>query len=111
MPGYIAAALHKFQHPNPKQPYHSPSQWNIPTYGAKVQLTNPIDLSPAMSEAQTKNLQQVVGTFLFYARAVNPTLLHALNALSAAQSKGAQATAKALFHLLNYCATHLDATL
>jgi hypothetical protein len=108
MPGYVAAALHKFQHPNPKQPCHSPSQWNIPMYGAKVQLTNPIDLSPAMSAAQTTNLQQVVGAFLFYARAVDPTMLHTLNVLSAAQSKGTQATTKAL---LNYYATHPDATL
>jgi hypothetical protein len=74
MPGYVAAALHKFQHPNPKQPCHSPSQWNILTYGAKVQLTNPIDLGPAMSESQTKHLQQVVGPFLFYARAVDPIM-------------------------------------
>jgi hypothetical protein len=111
MPGYVAAALHKFQHPKPKQPCHAPSKWNIPTYGAKVQLTNPIDRTAAMSDAQTKTLQQVVGTFLFYARAVDPTMLHALNALSAAQSKGTQATAEALVHLLNYCTTYPNATI
>jgi hydroxypyruvate isomerase len=80
-------------------------------YGAKVQLTTPIDVTPAMSNDQTKKLQQVVGTFLFYARAVDPTMLHALNALAAAQSKGTQATVEALVHLLNYCATHPDATI
>jgi hypothetical protein len=94
MLGYVAAALHKFQYPNPKQPYHSPLQWNIPAYGAKVHLI------PARSKAQSKNLQQVVGTFLFYARAVDSTMLHTLNALSAAQSRGTQAIAKALVHLL-----------
>ena len=109
MPGYVAAALHKFQHSTPRQPCHAPSKWNIPMYGAKIQLTTPIDLTPAMSDEQTKKLQQVVGTFLFYGRAVDPTMLHALNALAAAQSHGTQATAEALTHLLNYCATHPDA--
>jgi hypothetical protein len=109
MPGYVKAALHKFQHPSPKQRCHAPSQWNIPKCGAKLQLTAPIDLTPAMSAAQILNLQQVVGTFLFYARAFDPTMLYAFNALAAAQSKGMPVTAKALVHLLNYCATHPDA--
>jgi hypothetical protein len=47
MPGYVAAALHKFERPHPKQPCHLPSQWNIPTYGAKVQLTTPIESHPS----------------------------------------------------------------
>jgi hypothetical protein len=109
MPSYVAAALHKIQHPTPRQPCHAPSKWNISMYGAKTQLTTPIDLTPAMSDEQTKKLQQVVGTFLFYARAIDPAMLHALNALAAAQSNGTQATAEALIHLLNYSTTHPDA--
>jgi len=40
MPGYVAAALHQFQHNTPRQPSHAPSQWSQPNYGAKVQLTS-----------------------------------------------------------------------
>jgi hypothetical protein len=74
-------------------------------------MTNPIDTTPKLTEAQTKQLQQVVGTFLFYARAADSTILHALNALAAAQATGTQATAHALVHFLNYCNTHPHATL
>jgi hypothetical protein len=55
-----------------------------------------------MTNEQTKVLQRVMGTFLYYARVVDPTLLHALNDLASAQTKGTQATADAMVHLLNY---------
>jgi hypothetical protein len=30
MPGYIKAALHKYQHPMPKRPQHAPHKWTVP---------------------------------------------------------------------------------
>jgi endonuclease I len=36
MPGYIKAALHKYQHPAPMCPEHAPHKWNPPVYGAKA---------------------------------------------------------------------------
>jgi hypothetical protein len=62
-----------------------------------------------MDDYQRKFLQRVVGKCLFYARAVDPTMQHALNRLAATQSKGTQATVAALVHFLNYCETHPDA--
>ncbi len=111
MPGYMAAALHKFQHTPPGQPCHAPSSYNKPLYGVKVQLTDPIDTTPSLTEPQTQRLQQVVSTFLFYARAVDSTMLLSLNALAAAQKNGTQAAVQALVHFLNYGAPHPDATL
>ena len=32
MPGYIAKALHKFQHPTPKRSQHAPHNWTVPDY-------------------------------------------------------------------------------
>jgi hypothetical protein len=43
MPGYIQQALHKFQHPNPTKPQHSPHQHKEIKYGAQSQLTDPSD--------------------------------------------------------------------
>jgi hypothetical protein len=40
MPGYIKAALHKYQHAAPANPEHAPYTWNPPTYGAKTQFGN-----------------------------------------------------------------------
>jgi hypothetical protein len=105
MPGYIKKALHKFQHFMPRTPAHSPSKWTRPDYGAKVQLTDP-DFSPPMSKSKTLTLQQVCGTFLFYGRAVDPTMVHELSCLASAQAHGTQATVAQMVHFLNYCATH-----
>jgi hypothetical protein len=62
-----------------------------------------------LDATQIKQLKQVIGIFLFYARVVDPTMLVALGTLAAAQSHGIEATADTLTRLLNYAATHPDA--
>jgi hypothetical protein len=37
MPGYIKAALHKFQHPTLTRPENAPYTWSLSIYGAKTQ--------------------------------------------------------------------------
>ena len=110
IPDYVNAALHEFQHPQPKRPYHAPSHWTRPDYGAKQQMTTP-DISEPMSTDAAKLLQRVVGKFLFYARAVDPTMLHILNNLASAQTHGTQHTVDTMTYFLNYCATHPDASI
>jgi hypothetical protein len=110
MHGYIRDALHRFQHPqHPTRPEHSPHAWVPPTCGAPIQLAPLDDTTPPLDAKQIKRLQQVIGTLLFYARAVDPTMLVALGTLAAAQSQGTEATADALTRLLNYAAIHPDA--
>jgi hypothetical protein len=109
MPGYIPAALHKFQHPTPLRPQNSPHHWDRPNYGVPTQLTRPADESKPLPPNGIQRLQQIIGTLLFYGRAVDPTLLVALGTLGSAQAKGTEATAAATVHLLNYCATNPDA--
>jgi len=111
MPGYVTAALKKFNHPKPARPEHAPYRHVPPQYGKPIQLTDPIDTSPPLQPSGIKFIQQVVGTFLYYARAVDNTMLTALSTLSSAQSKGTEATADALVKFLNYCATHPDAVI
>jgi hypothetical protein len=67
------------------------------------------DHSAPMTPLQKITLQQVIGTFLYYAQAVDSTMLHALNTLTAAQSDGTQKTTQAMVDLLNYCASNPDA--
>ena len=81
MPGYVQEALKRFHHTKPKQPIYSPSKFIPPIYGQKIQ-TETIDDSAPMSADETKRLEQVCGVFLYYARAVDPTMLHALNVLA-----------------------------
>ena len=86
----------------------SSSPYTLPQYKIKMQLA-PIDDSDPMTDKQIKLLQQVCGTFLYYTRAVNCTMLHQLNDLAMKTKNGKQQTAKALMHFLNYCAANPDA--
>jgi hypothetical protein len=111
MPNYVADALHHFQNVAPKQSTHAPSKWAPPQYGTKVQLTSPANESPKHTAQETKILQRVIGKFLYYARAVDPTMLHILSNLAASQTHGTQATTIQMVHFLNYCATYPDVNL
>jgi hypothetical protein len=86
MPGYIKAALHKYQHPAPARPEQAPHTWNPPIYGAKTQFVNEATPSSYLSEKDVNKLQQLMGTLLYYARVVYPTLIMPINVLASEQS-------------------------
>ena len=95
MPGYVKDALHKFQHPTPTIPQHSPHQWMAPKYGSTApQMAHPEDESPVLINWEENTVQQFVRAFLYYSRAVDPTILIALNKIAAQQSKSTQEIAK-----------------
>ena len=55
----------------------------------------------------TKRIQSIVGSLLYYARAIDNTLLTALNSIGAQQSnKPTKATHQRFQHLLDYIATY-----
>ena len=108
MPGYIDAALHKFGYAPSKRPQHAPHRYVTPTYG-KDQTPEQLDTSPALDSTEHRRIQQIVGTLLYYARAVDSSLLVALSALASAQAKPTEQTRADLHRLLDYCATHPDA--
>jgi hypothetical protein len=111
MPGYVEAALHKFQHPSPTRPEDSPHVWNQPTYSAKIQYAKALDTSPCLLAEETTRIQQIIGTFLYYGIAVDPTMLVAIGSIAATQAKATQATFNAIVHFLNYAASHPDAVI
>ena len=110
MPGYVKKALHKFNHKPPNKPQHSPHQWTRPTYGTKVQHATDNDSPPASATAATY-AQQVTGTFLYYALAINNTMLVSLNTISTQQFAPTEATMSEITWLLDYAATHPEAVI
>ncbi|KAI2506705.1 Reverse transcriptase (RNA-dependent DNA polymerase) [Fragilaria crotonensis] len=110
MPGYIARALQRFQHVAPTKPEHSPHPWQRPTYGAKTQFAPEPDTAAALDATDKTQILAVLGTLLYYARAVDSTLLTAIGELATEQAGGTKTTMDKLAQLLNYCATHPDAT-
>jgi hypothetical protein len=111
MPGYIERALLRFKHEAPARPELSPHAWTKPVYGAKVQYATAPDTSEPLDAADTKRLQEVLGTFLFYARAIDSTMLPAIGTLASQQSNGTKAALIALTQLLNYAASNPDAVI
>jgi hypothetical protein len=56
-----------------------------------------------------KHVQDIVGTLLYYGRAVDPTLLTALSSIATRQANSTTAVAESCQQLLNYVATHPNA--
>jgi hypothetical protein len=111
MPGYINAALHKYQHPAPTRPEHAPHKCNPPVYGAKAQHVEDDNNIPALSTKDVNKLQQLTGTLLYYARAVDPTLIMTINVLESEQTQATTDTEDTVIKLLNYCTTHPETKL
>ena len=111
MPNYISSMLHKYQHPPPKCDQHSPHPWNKPTYVATQQLTKEPDTTDPLELSEVKHIQKILGTIIYYARAVDATMLVAVGTISAQHAGAIQTTSKYVNHLLDYCHTHPDAKL
>jgi hypothetical protein len=110
MPTYVSKALAKFQHLKPTSAQHAPHQWSQPVYGQKVLYANE-DKSSLLNKTDTQRVQLVSGTFLYYARAVDPTILPVLNEISSRQPKPTILTGKACDLFLDYLATYPNATI
>jgi hypothetical protein len=72
-----------------QHPYKKPDYWT------KIQMTKH-DESEQLEPKEIMRLQQVIGKFLWYAKAIDNMMLVALRSLAAAQTKGTKQTAKAL---------------
>ena len=88
MPNYVKRALQRFQHPNPKLSQYASHQCTLPNYGAAKQLATPLDTSPPIPEEWKRRIQKIVGIFLYYSRAVDCTMLTALNTIDGVPNKG-----------------------
>ena len=67
------------------------------------------DDTPLLSPEETKWVQSVVGTFLYYARALDPTLLPALNHIGTSQAQPTQSTKQQCQHIMDYVSTYPNA--
>jgi hypothetical protein len=62
---------------------HAPHAWQKPSYGDKIQYAPDHDTSPALDSKETKLVQEILGTLLYYARAVDLTMLAAIGTIAA----------------------------
>jgi hypothetical protein len=80
----------------------------MPVYGAKTQYATK-DETPPRTATQCLTIQKVNGSVLYYARAVDPTVLMPLNDIATEQTKTTEKTQAATNQMFDYSATHPDA--
>jgi hypothetical protein len=111
MPGYIDKLLARFEHKPPLKPQHSPHAAPPRKFGQDAQEPIEHDHQPILPPDQIKRIQQIIGTILYYARAVDITTLVALSSIAAEQTKATESTETKIVQLLDYLYTHKDATI
>jgi len=110
MSGYVSKALTRFGIQKPTRPVNAPTRYIPPSYGTRVQ-TPYVDSTSTISQERAHRIQEIVGVFLYLARALDHTHLHAVTRVAALQSRPTEAVAAAAEQLLHYAATWPEAEL
>jgi hypothetical protein len=105
MPKYIDRLLCKVK-PEGVKGSNTPAIYTPPNYANPGAQRATIDDSELASEDDQKLLQSVVGTLLYYSRAVDPSICTAVHELGSIQSKPSQNDMKKLDKLLQYVFKH-----
>jgi hypothetical protein len=95
--------LTKYSYVAPLKPQHCPYAPNPIKYGKDNQSPSSLDESSRLDEAQKKCIQQIVGSFLYYAQAVDPTILMALLEIALQQVAPTENTMISVNHFLITC--------
>ena len=80
-----------------------------PIYGKENQILSEKAPYEKLDDNNQKRLQKIVGKFLYYAKAVDPTMLMELISLAVVHTKPIIETVKQVTQFLNYSASHPDA--
>ncbi len=99
----------RFKHKAPTKIQNSPHCHVEIKYGSKHQYVDNKEKSCPLDKEMTKYVQAVAGTLLYYARAVDPTILPTLSSLATKQARPTMKTMDLVKQLLDYCATQEEA--
>ena len=110
MPKYVQKTLTKLNHPKPVKPVTAPHKWSTPAYTKTPQIA-PTDTTPLLNDKRKTRIEKIVGSFLYYARAIDSTMLPALSEISGLQAHPTEATEKKANMLLDYLSSTSEAKL
>ena len=108
MEGYVKKQLDWYGHPKLNTAQYSPHKWVLRSYGTTPQLVQEDNTNP-LDKDGIKWVQSIAGAFLYYRRAIDPTILPALTDIVSAQSNPTETTAKACRMLMDYLWTFPNA--
>ena len=111
MPQYIDKLLLHHDTTPPLRPVYTPHPYSLPAYGKRTQFASPPDQTPVLNITRQRRIQSIVGSLLYYARAIDGSILPALNQISATQARPTEDTEQKNNHLLAFVKSHRNTTL
>ena len=108
MKTFVIKTLQRLQHIFPSKPQYVPHSWTVPNYDTNRQYAKLPVTSPLLNKSGIKRVQSIVGSFLYYRRTIDNTILVALNELAASQSVPTEQTNYKIIMLLGYLSTYLN---
>lgn len=108
MTKYVQDALKRLRHHPKVAPQFSPYKFTPIIYSKRGnrQYASQPDTYPLLNKQGTIHVQSVVGSFLYYARAEDPTTLVAVNTVSLSQSSPTKKTQEEAHQLMDYFYTY-----
>jgi hypothetical protein len=110
MPGYVKAAINALDY-TPKYSPKSPIIYVPPKYYSKGAQSATADESEPLNAKQYKFIQRAVGSMLYYANAIDCTLITAVCKISSRQSQPTQQLLADTHRMLDYAYAHPDAAI
>ena len=113
MGNYVLDALQRLKHVPHISPQYSPHEHVPIQYGHKGirQYATAPDTSPKLNPKDTTKIQSITGSFLYYGRAIDHTILPALNTIASAQAEPTKKTEDKTQRLMDYLHTYPHAYL
>ena len=109
MPGYVDKAMKRFQKTDIRG-VDSPIIYVPPIYGPQTQMIKDDTVkSPSLSPAQILRVQEIVGVFLYYSRAVDPMMVVAINKIGSKQASADATLMIEVERFLQYASRWKDA--
>jgi hypothetical protein len=107
--GYIKKKLQEYGHVIPSRLQMCPYSLEPKQFESKAQAPLPPNASPKLDDKGIKRIQQIAGSILYYARAVDMTVLSALSTIAINQTKAKKRTMERCIQLLDYLASNQNA--
>jgi hypothetical protein len=109
MPNYIKRKLQEYGHIIPTHLHSCPYHPEPRKFDTEAQAPLPPDATHPFNAASIKQVQQIVGSILYYAWAVDMTVLMGLSLIAVEQTKATEQTMGQCIDLLNYLVSNQDA--
>ncbi len=109
MLGYIKMKLQEYEHIMPKKLQTCPYLPEPKKFGMEAQAPLPHNSTLKLDAKGIKRVQKIVGSILYYAWAVDMTVLMALSSIAVEQTKATEKTMAQCTQLLDYLSGHADA--